>query len=136
MDGDALMNYGVITTPKRLPFIERLAEIETDIQALITAHKPDLLAIEDLYFVQNITTGLKVSAVRGVIMLAAHKARMHVTEPKPTEIKKAFTGNGKADKHQIMQTAQILFGQNRTLTDDAADAIAVAFYGSNARFLV
>lgn len=126
-----LLNYGVIRTPAKTEFIVRQAEIGDDFLALLERYQPDLLAIEDLFFVQNITTGLKVAQVRGVLTHQAHKAGLSVLEPKPTEVKKFFCGDGQADKKAMQQMAQVTFNLEKSpKIDDAADAIAIAYWGA------
>ena len=127
-----LKNFGIIKTSKADSFEVRLAEVADDFQQLLETHKPSKVSIEDLFFAQNVTTALKVSQVRGVLVYLAHKAKCIVVEPKPVEIKQAFCGDGKADKHQMQHMAKTMFGlvQNPKI-DDAADAIGAAFWAVN-----
>ena len=125
-----LLNYGVIKTPAKTDFLWRQSEIASDFQSLLDRYQPAVLAIEDLFFVQNVTTGLKVAQVRGVLTHLAHQAGLRVVEPKPTEVKKFFCGDGKADKKAMQQMAQLTFGLKDTpKIDDAADAIALGYWG-------
>jgi crossover junction endodeoxyribonuclease RuvC len=127
-----LLDYGTIKTEPVEYFPLRLEEIANDFVFLLEKYKPDLLSIEDLFFVKNVTTGLKVSQVRGILMLLAHQHGAQVVEPKPIEIKSFFTGNGKASKADMKRMAQTQFKLKTKLKlDDAADAIAAAFYGSH-----
>ncbi len=126
-----LLNYGTIKTAPKTEFITRQAEIADDFASLLDRYKPEMLAIEDLFFVQNITTGLKVAQVRGVLTHLAHAAGLRVVEPKPTEVKKFFCGDGKADKRAMQQMAQLTFKlKHSPKIDDAADAIAIAYWGA------
>lgn len=126
-----LLTYGTIRTNAQSDFLVRQTEIAHDFQALVERYKPQKLAIEDLFFAQNVTTGLKVAQVRGVLTHLAHEAGLAVVEPKPTEVKKFFCGDGHADKKAMQQMAQLTFNlQNSPKMDDAADAIAVAYYGA------
>lgn len=124
-----LLDYGTIKTKTVEYFPLRLEEIANDFVFLLKKYKPNILSIEDLFFVNNVTTGLKVSQVRGVLMLLAHQHGLRVIEPKPVEIKICFTGNGQASKADMKRMAQIQFKlESKPKVDDAADAIATAFY--------
>jgi len=126
-----LLDYGIIRTNKKDDFQTRQAEIGQDFAALLEKYQPNVLSIEDLFFVKNVTTGLKVAQVRGVLTYLAVEAGCQVIEPKPVEIKSHFCGNGKADKAAMQQMAQMTFGlQKSPKIDDAADAIAAAHYAA------
>ncbi|HRH31794.1 MAG TPA: crossover junction endodeoxyribonuclease RuvC [bacterium] len=121
---------GVITTQAGTPTADRLLEIARDIEALIDRHDPDLIAIEELFFVKNITTALKVAEVRGVILYLASKRGLPIIEIKPTEIKMAVSGDGHADKRQMQKMITMLLKLDAVpQPDDAADALAVAWAG-------
>ncbi len=127
-----LGKFGVIKTLAQKIFANRLFEITEDFEILIKSHRPDVVSIEDLFFVQNVTTGMKVAQVRGSLIYIAKKHGLPVYEPKPVEVKSVFTGNGKADKTEMQKMTQILFElNNMRLQDDAVDAIAVAFWAAN-----
>ena len=124
---ETLTRFGTIITNQNNSFVERLAELETDIKSLLKTENPDVVSIEDLFFVQNITTGIQVAQARGVILLAAQKFGCQIVEPKPVELKSSFTGNGKASKAAMKKMAQMKFNlSNSPQIDDAADAIAAA----------
>lgn len=126
-----LLTFGTIKTPAKTDFLARQAEIAEDFSALLERYKPEMLAIEDLFFAKNVTTGLKVAQVRGVLTNLAYQAGLKVVEPKPTEVKSFFCGDGKADKKAMQKMAQVTFKlQNSPKIDDAADAIAVAYWGA------
>lgn len=122
------LGCGVITTPADKKHAARLLELAEDIEALIKKFKPDLIAIETLFFAKNVTTALKVAEVRGVILLLAEKAGLETVEVRPNEVKMALTGYGKADKKQ-MQTmiTKVLSLPATPQPDDAADALAIAW---------
>ena len=129
--GLSLLKYGVIKTSAQKDFSNRLTEIAEDFQHLLDTYKPNLVAIEDLFFVKNITTGIKVAQVRGTLIYLAKKSGCLISEPKPVEIKSTFTGNGKADKTEMQKMAQLIFKlENIPKQDDAVDAMAAAFWGS------
>ncbi len=132
----SLKTFGVIRTKAQKNFALRQQEIAEDFQHLLDTHKPNIVSIEDLFFVQNVTTGMKVAQVRGVLIYLATVAGARVVEPKPVEIKSSFCGNGKADKQEIKRMAQMMFGlESQPKLDDAADAIAAGFWATNVRLL-
>lgn len=121
---------GVITTTPDQQASERLKEIAADVRQLIERHTPDLIAIEELFFAQNVTTGLKVAEVRGVLLLLAAEANIPTVEVKPVEVKMAVTGQGNADKAQMQKMIALLLALDRPPSpDDAADALAIAWAG-------
>jgi len=124
-----LLSFGTITTKPKMDFCDRLEEIGDDIEYLLKKFTPDALSIEDLFFVNNVTTGIKVAQVRGMILFLAKQHKCRIYEPKPVEIKSHFTGNGKATKADMKQMVQVTFGLEKTpKIDDAADAIGAAYW--------
>ena len=122
-----LLNYGAITTPAGLPLARRLVQIEQDMEALIAQLKPDAIAVEELFFSNNITTGIAVAHGRGIILCTAEKSGVPLYEYTPMQVKQAVVGYGSADKHQVMEmTRRILKMEKGARPDDAADAIAIA----------
>ena len=122
-----LQQYGTITTPPELEFSQRLLVIYEDMNRLIDTVKPDCMAIEELFWGHNVTTGIGVSHGRGVILLAAAQRELPVHEYTPMQIKQAVVGDGYATKLQVMDmTKRILKMEKVARPDDAADAIAVA----------
>ena len=118
--------YG-ITTPAGMDFSARLEIIYNDMTELIRATKPDAVAIEELFFGQNVTTGIGVAQSRGVILLAIRQAGLEVTSYKPMQVKQALVGYGNASKHQMQEmTKRLLHLPAMPKPDDAADAIAIA----------
>ncbi len=122
-----LLQYGVITTPPELSFDRRLEMLYDDMTQLLCAAKPDAVAVEELFWGRNITTGIGVSHGRGVILLAIAKSGIPLYEYTPMQVKQAVVGYGKAEKHQVMDmTRRILKMETVARPDDAADAIAIA----------
>ena len=122
-----LLNYGAITTPAGLPLARRLVQIEQDMEALIAQLKPDAIAVEELFFSNNITTGIAVAHGRGIILLSGHQAGLQIYEYTPLQVKQAVVGYGRADKKQVMDMVRrILSLQAVPRPDDAADAVAIA----------
>lgn len=126
-DEPSLITYGVVATTSAETMEERLLRVYDAVWALIREYEPDVLAIEQLFFARNVTTALAVGQARGVVLLAAAQHGMPVFEYKPSEVKQAISGYGKADKHQMQHMVQMLLGLDEVPTpDDAADALAVA----------
>lgn len=123
----SVVDYGMITTPKEHSLPVRLLEIYNSMQAILNQFKPDEIAMEELFFNQNITTGIPVSHARGVTMLACRQWTEKLFEYTPIQIKLAITGVGRAEKHQVQyMTKTILNLSAIPRPDDVADAIAVA----------
>lgn len=122
-----LVSCGAITTPAGMDFSARLEIIYEDMRQLLETAKPDAVAIEELFFGQNVTTGIGVAQSRGVILLAIRQAGLEVTSYKPSQVKQAVVGYGNAEKHQVMDmTRRLLHLDAMPKPDDAADAIALA----------
>ena len=122
-----LVTCGAITTPAGMDFSARLSIIYEDMRQLIEKATPDAVAIEELFFGQNVTTGIGVAQSRGVILLAIYQAGLPVTSYKPMQVKQAVVGYGNATKHQVQDMTRRLLGlEKMPKPDDAADAIAIA----------
>lgn len=124
----SVLDYGVVTTPKEQTLPQRLLTLEQGVKELIETFKPENIAIEELFFSKNITTGIPVAEARGVILLTAVKQLgSDVFEYTPNQIKQAITGYGGADKIQMQHMVQALLRlKSVPRPDDAADALAVA----------
>ena len=123
----SLVGCGAITTPAGADFSARLEMIYEDMRALLEKTKPDAVAIEELFFGQNVTTGIGVAQSRGVILLAIRQAGLQVESYKPMQVKQALVGYGNATKHQVQDmTKRLLHLEKMPKPDDAADAIAIA----------
>lgn len=122
-----VVDYGVITTPKDDTLPIRLEKIYKGMCELIDKYKPDQVAVEELFFNTNITTGITVAEARGVILLACINKGCKLYEYTPLQIKQALTGNGRADKHQVQfMVKAILKLKSVPKPDDAADGLAAA----------
>ena len=122
-----LLRCGAITTPPNTDFSARLEMIYEDMKELLAVCKPDCVAIEELFFGQNGTTGIGVAQSRGVILLAIRQAGLPVYPYKPMQVKQSVVGYGNATKHQVQDmTRRILRLEKMPKPDDAADAIAIA----------
>jgi len=133
--GDSrLIQYGTINTPAGEPMPQRLRAIYMGVQQLMNIYHPDEVAFEELFFSKNITTGMAVSAARGVALLAVVEKTDNLYEYTPMQIKQAITGYGGADKHQVQHMVKLLLHMNEIARpDDAADAIAVALTHANSQ---
>ena len=122
-----LLRCGAITTPAGADFSARLEMIYEDMRQLLDVCKPDCVAIEELFFGQNVTTGIGVAQSRGVILLAIQQAGLKVYPYKPMQVKQSVVGYGNATKHQVQDmTKRLLHLNAMPKPDDAADAIAIA----------
>ena len=122
-----LLTCGAITTPPNTDFSWRLEVIYNDMVELLRQTKPDVVAIEELFFGQNVTTGIGVAQSRGVILLAIRQAGLEVHSYKPMQVKQSLVGYGGATKHQMQDmTMRLLHLKAMPKPDDAADAIAIA----------
>ena len=119
--------YGSIQTPAGERLEERLKTIFEGINHLIKTYRPDAMAVEELFFNNNITTGIRVAEARGVILLAAELAGITIQEYTPLQVKQAVVGYGRAEKKQVMAMVTMLLGLRETpKPDDTADALALA----------
>lgn len=115
----------IMTTPNS-DFNERLVEISKQISEVIQEYKPEVMAIEDLFFNNNIKTGIKVAQARGVILLEAKKRGLQIYEYTPLQVKQGVTGYGRATKMQIKQMVKsILKNEKIPKLDDITDSIAI-----------
>lgn len=123
----AMLDYGIIKTPRNISIPERLKLIAEGIDLLIERFKPEEIAVEELFFCSNRKTAIAVAEARGVILLTAIQKCSKLYEYTPNQIKLAVTGWGGADKPQIQQMVKVLLRlKDIPKPDDAADALAVA----------
>lgn len=131
-EGDALeaVDYGVISTGAQDPISKRLCDLYGALRAKIAEHRPEVVAVERLYFGRNVTTAEMVYQARGVVLLAAAECGFIPYEPKPSEVKLAVCGNGAAEKSQVQGMVRYLLNLKEIpRPDDAADALAIAVTG-------
>ena len=122
-----LLRCGAINTQAGVPMPVRLLQIQEDMETLIRTFQPDAMAIEELFFNTNVTTGIGVAQARGIILAAAAKLGVEIFEYTPSQVKQAVVGYGKAEKRQVMDmTKRLLKLSAVPKPDDAADAVAVA----------
>ena len=122
-----LLEAGAIVTKPETPYFERIEEIFDNLTQLLIKHKPDVCAVEQLFFNSNTTTAMKVAESRGAIILAMQKQNLLICEYTPLQVKQAVTGYGKATKAQVMEMTKTLLNLGQIpKPDDAADACAIA----------
>ena len=122
-----MLRYGAITTPAGMAFPQRLQLIYHDAKELLTLLQPDAVAIEELFFNTNITTGIQVAHGRGILLLACQEYGVPIFEYTPSQVKQAVVGYGKAEKRQVMDmTRRLLHLKEVPRPDDAADGLALA----------
>lgn len=126
--GKAVMvEAGVIRTPVHEEDSIRLLTIYDEITEIIQTVKPDVMSVEKLFFIRNVTTAMTVAQARGVVLLAGKQAGLQLEEYTPLQIKMAVTGYGKADKKQIQEMVRVILGlEVAPKPDDCADALAAA----------
>ena len=119
--------FGGITMSRQTPMADRLCTIFDKLSRIIEEHKPDQVAIEDVFYAVNVKSALKLGQARGVAMLAASAQRLPVSEYAPLSIKSAVVGYGKAEKEQVqMMVGRLLRLEEIPQPADAADALAIA----------
>lgn len=122
-----LVSCGVIHTSPKLRLAERLLEIEKDMMAILQQYKPEICSIEQLFFSKNVTTGIAVSHARGALLMALERHQVPFSEMSPSAMKRALTGNGRADKKMIQKMVTLELGlKEAPKPDDAADAVSLA----------
>lgn len=123
----SLVDAGVIRTPVKQADSERLSTIFDELHEIITECKPKIMAVEKLFFAQNVTTAMSVAQARGVVLLCGKQHDLELHEYTPLQIKQALTGYGRADKKQIQEMVRVLLQLKAVpKPDDAADALAAA----------
>jgi crossover junction endodeoxyribonuclease RuvC len=126
------LEQGVIETQPGVAPPLRLADIHTRVGALIDAHRPQALAIEELYFGANVRTAFAVGQARGVVLLAAGQRGLSSRSYTPQQVKGAVCGHGRAAKDQVARmVGRLLELADEPLADHAADALAVAICDLN-----
>ena len=130
--GLVALDGGVIETRAEVSQERRLADIHAAVDALLLEHAPDAVALEELYFGQNVRTAFAVGHARGVVMLAAGQHGVPCTSYTPQKVKGAVCGNGRAGKDQVARMVKALLGlAEEPRPDHAADALAVAMCHAN-----
>lgn len=117
----------IVTSPKN-PLHERLLSIARGLRGVIELHVPVAAAVEEVFYAQNVKTALKLSHVRGVVLLAIAEAGIPLGEYSPLEIKTSVVGYGRAEKQQVKMMVHSLLrlDDGEIESEDACDALAVA----------
>jgi crossover junction endodeoxyribonuclease RuvC len=123
------VDYGCLETTARTPLPDRLVAIHAQVTELIELHRPDLVAVERIFYSRNAQTAFAVGQARGVILLAAAQHGLPVREATPSEVKVAVTGHGRSAKEEVARMVRLVLSMDVTPTpDDAADALAIAIW--------
>jgi len=121
------VQHGAITTPSSWEMPRRLNRLFEGVTELLRGYGPDSVAVEELFWGSNVTTGISVGQARGVVLLAAYRAGVPVSEYTPGEVKQAITSYGRADKRQVQEMVRSLLRLREIpRPDDAADGLAIA----------
>ena len=127
-----LIACGTLSAPARSPFPEKLQHIHAGLAALLQRHRPECVAIENIFYAKNVRSALKLGHARGVVLLAASEAHIAVVEYTPAEIKRAVVGYGRAEKRQVQEMMKLLLGlESVPSPHDVADALAIAICHSH-----
>ncbi len=132
----AVRGCGAILTKSTMPFPERLKIIHQELKKVIKQYKPEVAAVEELFFAKNVKTAISVGHARGVILLTAIEENLETYEYTPLQVKQSLVGYGRAEKSQMQRMIKVLLGLKEfPKPDDVADALAVAFtHISNAKY--
>lgn len=123
----SLVDYGVVRTPSTEDLAPRLATIHRELSEIIDATRPDVVAIEELFFCKNVKTAMVVAHGRAACVLATAHRRLPMFEYTPLQIKQALTGHGGASKSQVQLMVRVVLGlKDIPRPDHAADALAAA----------
>lgn len=126
-----MIHYGCIRTSPKTKDAERLKKINNNLSRIVKKHKPNILAIENIFFFRNMKSALPVSQAKGVIMLTAAKKNLPIFEFSPLEVKMTIDGYGWAKKKEVQQRIKSLFNLKEVpKPDDAADALGIAICGA------
>ncbi len=124
---------GVINLSKRLPPEERLLRIHARLSEIVQEFRPEEASVEEVFFAVNVKTALSLGQVRGVVLLCLCQAGIRVQQFSASEVKKAVTGYGRADKFQVQSMVKQILGLDELPEPDEADALALAICHINTR---
>lgn len=123
----SVLDYGAITTPAGMPFVERLETIYNDLNMIFCKYQPQAMAIEKLFYNTNAKTVIDVAQARGVTVLAAHQNKADIFEYTPLQVKQSVVGYGRAEKKQVQEMTRVILNLEKVpKPDDTADALAMA----------
>lgn len=122
-----VLDYGAITTPAGMPFVERLDVIDRDLNMIFEKYHPQAMAIEKLFYNTNAKTVIDVAQARGVTVLAAYRNKAEIFEYTPLQVKQSVVGYGRAEKKQVQEMTRVILNLEKVpKPDDTADALAMA----------
>jgi len=122
----AMLHCEVITLQKKAPLPERLKKIYQSLCELIKIYRPEIMALENIFYAKNLQAMIRIGEARACAMLAAAEHSVEVAEYLPTRVKQAVSGNGHASKEQVQQMVRRLLTLEKTAPSDASDALALA----------
>jgi crossover junction endodeoxyribonuclease RuvC len=120
------IHKGTIRPPAKIPFYERIHAIFRAMVEIITTHRPEEMAVEDIFFAKNVKSSLKIGHARGAVLIAAVQCGVKIFDYTPLEIKSAVVGYGRAPKEQVRSMVQVILRLNECPELDASDALAAA----------
>lgn len=127
------VEYGRVHNPDRIPLSECLRRLDGGIREIIARTRPEVAAIEDIFFAKNAHTAMVLGEARGVVIAACATSGLPVYEYAPRRVKQAIAGTGAADKSQVRKMAMVLLGLKEEPQEDAGDALAIALCHLNSR---
>ncbi len=132
IENQKAIDFGTLRTKSNIDNKDRVVEVFEFFTKLIRKHKPDVVALEKLFFFKNAKTVMQVSEVRGVLLLAAATCGVEIREFTPLQIKQAISGYGRADKEQVQRMVMLVLGlKTAPKPDDVTDALALAICTAN-----
>jgi crossover junction endodeoxyribonuclease RuvC len=130
-----VLDFGCVETSSKLNNAERLLKLAKELEKIIQKTRPEILAVEEIFFSKNIKTAISVAQSRGVILLIAQKHNLNIKEFKPTEVKQAVTGVGNASKEQVQKMVQLVLNLKKIpRLDDTSDALACAIAAAGNKY--
>ena len=129
------LEYGRIHNSDRFPLSECLRRLDGGIREIIQRTKPELAAIEDIFFAKNARTAMVLGEARGVVIAACATSGIPVYEYSPRRVKQAIAGGGAAEKQQVRKMVMVLLGLKEEPQEDAGDALAIALCQTNLKEL-
>ena len=128
MEGNRLIHVdnGAIFTDSNRDFTLRLQRIYRELTEIIEQYRPDAMAVENIFFANNVQSALKLGQARGAAIVAGVNAGLPVYEYSALQVKQAVVGHGRADKQQVQKMLKALLNLKETAQEDASDALAAA----------
>jgi crossover junction endodeoxyribonuclease RuvC len=118
--------HGVIDADEDMPLADRLCIIDEALERVLAAHRPEIAAVESLFFAKNAQSAAKLGHARGVVLLRLARASLPIHEYAPALVKRTVAGKGAADKRQVAMVVTSILRLEKPPRSDAADALAIA----------